>query len=222
MWCVPNITPEFLERMEDVLDLYAKPYDSEEPILCFDEKSKQLLQDTRPIQHTREGRVRRRDYEYRRNGTKNIFVTVEPKGGWRGVTVTNRRTRKDFAKEVKRIIELPRYKRATTIHLVCDNLNTHFEKSFLLTFGQEEQENIMARLKFHRTPKHASWLNMAEIEISILERQCLRGRIPDEQTLTAKTSAWNKERNAKRSMIRWTFTKDDARNVFQEAMTNLS
>ena len=126
MWCIPDVNEEFIERMEHILALYAKPYDPKEPLVCFDEKSKQLLKDTRPVKHTREGHVRQRDYAYERNGTKNIFMTVEPKGGWREVTVTARRTKVDFAHEVKRIAELPRYTHARHIHIVLDNLNTHF------------------------------------------------------------------------------------------------
>ena len=138
MWCIPKLTPEFIERMEDLLELYAKPCNLPEPVLCFDEKSKQLLRDTRPVKNTTEGKPRRRDYEYERNGPRNIFVTVEPKGGYRDVKVTMRRKKQDFAKEMRRIVDLPRYKDATTIHVVLDNLNTHFEKSFLETFGKKE------------------------------------------------------------------------------------
>jgi DDE superfamily endonuclease len=208
--------------MEDILDLYAKPYNPLQPVLCFDEKSKQLLQDTRPVKNTKEGKPRRRDYEYERNGTRNIFVTVEPKGGHREVTVTKQRKKPDFAAEMKRIIELPRYERATNIHIVLDNLNTHFEKSFTETFGEEETGRIMSRIQFHYTPKHASWLNMAEIEIGILSRQSIRGRIPTEEKLVEKAGLWQERRNGKQATINWKFTVKDARVKFKYEPTELS
>lgn len=211
---MPKLTEEYIERMEDVLDLYAKPYDSEEPVLCIDEKSKQLLMDTRPHQATTEGNVRKRDYEYKRNGTRNIFVCVEPKGGHREVTVTARRTKRDFAEEIKRIIDLPRYQSATMIHIVLDNLNTHFPPSFVETFGEKEATHILSRIQFHYTPKHASWLDAAEIEIGILSRQSIRGRIASEEKLRTQINVWQQARNAANANINWRFTKKDARNVF--------
>lgn len=214
MWCVPTITEEFKKRMEDILDLYAKPYDSREPVLCFDEKSKQLLKDTRPIKHTREGKPRRRDYEYARNGTTNIFVAVEPRGGHREVSVTKHRKKPDFAKEITRIIELPRYRHAATIHIVLDNLNPHFEKSFMETFGTPEAARIMSRIAFHDTPKHASWLNMAEIEIGICSKQSIRGRIPTEAILRNQARIWQEGRNQEHAKITWTCTVQDARTKF--------
>jgi hypothetical protein len=215
MWCIPKITPEFIERMEEVLELYAKPYDPKEPLLCFDEKSKQLLEETRAPRNTEEGRPRRRDYEYRRNGTRNIFVTVEPKGGYRDVSVTGHRKKPDFAHEIERVAGLPRYRKATKIHIVLDNLNTHFEKSLLETFGKEKAVRLLARIRFHYTPKHASWLNMAEIEIGVLSRQCIRGRVPTGEKLAAKIAAWQAERNEKKAMIEWRFTVDAAREKFK-------
>jgi hypothetical protein len=201
--------------MEDILELYAKPYDTHEPVLCFDEKSKQLLKDTRPVKHTKEGKPRRRDYEYERNGTRNIFVTVEPKGGHREVTVTEQRQKPDFAKEITRIIELPRYRHAANIHIVLDNLNTHFEKSFIETFGKGKSARIMSRVTFHYTPKHASWLNMAEIEIGIFSRQSIKGRIPTAEALRNHASIWQQARNQACARIRWKFTVRDAHVKFQ-------
>lgn len=215
MWCIPNLTPEFIERMEHILNLYAKPYNPQEPVLCFDEKSKQLLKDTRSVKNTKEGKPRRHDYEYERNGTRNIFVTVEPKGMHREVAVTNHRKKSDFAKEIKRIIELPRYENAMKIHIVLDNLNTHFEKSLLETFSGEETKRMIDRIVFHYTPKHASWLNMAEIEIGILDRQCTRGRIPTEEKLVESISVWKDERNKQKATINWRFTVGDARSKFK-------
>lgn len=222
MWCIPKLTPEFIERMEDVLDLYAKPYNPKEPVLCIDEKSKQLLSDTRPHLATRARKRRKRDYEYTRNGTRNIFVCVEPKGGHREVTVTARRTKRDFAAEVKRIIELPRYKRATTIHCVLDNLNTHFPPSFIETFGEAHATQLLARIQFHYTPKHASWLDAAEIEIGVMSRQSIKGRMASEEQLRAQIAAWQHARNDAKVDINWSFTKRQARKVFKYNAGKLS
>lgn len=215
MWCIPNVTPEFIKRMEEILDLYHKPYDPEQPVLCFDEKSKQLIKDTRSLQRAKERRLKHRDYEYERNGTRNIFVTVEPKGGYREVAVTKHRKKPDFAKEMKRIIKLPRYQTAKIVHIVLDNLNTHFEKSFLEIFGAKDAVRIINRVQFHYTPTHASWLNMAEIEIGIFSRQSIRGRIGTEEKLKEHARIWQKGRNRERAMINWRFTTKDARKKFK-------
>lgn len=215
MWCIPKVTKEFKERMEGTIDIYAKPYDPKNPILCFDEKSKQLIGNTRRPIKANERKPRKMDYEYKRNGTRNIFLTVEPKGGYRNIKVTKRRTRKDFAEEIKRIINLERYKEADKIHFVLDNLNTHFEKSLIETFSKTEAETILKRIEFHHTPKHASWLNMAEIELSILGRQCVNKRIPSEKLLEKNISVWQRSRNKKQTKINWKFTKEDARKVFK-------
>ena len=222
MWCIPKVTPEFVACMEDVLTLYAKLYDPKEPVLCVDEKSKELRSDTRPSTPTKAGQLRRRDYEYKRNGTANIFMTVEPKGGYRETTVTARRTRADFANEIKRIVDLPRYQGATTIHIVLDNLNTHFAKSFYYTYSKEEADRILSRITFHRTPKHASWLNMAEIELSIMEGQCTKGRISDAVLLAQKLHAWQARRNSESATINWTFTQEKARALFRYKPKELS
>ena len=186
MGCIPNLTPEFIKRMEAVLDLYGRPYDPLEPVLCVGEKRKQLLKDTRPVKNTEEGKPRRRDYEYERNGTRNSLVTVEPTGGPREVMVTQQRKKPDFAKAMKRI-----YENATKSHIVPDNLNAHFEKSFVDTVGEEGTKPIMSRIQFHYTPKHASWLNMAEIEIGILSKQSIRGRYRRKRSL-GKTRDWGR------------------------------
>ena len=201
--------------MEDILDLYALPYNPREPVLCFDEKSKELHAETRKVQQAKERRVRRRDYEYKRNGTANIFMTVEPKGGYRDVAVTRRRTRLDFAHEIKRITELPRYVNAQMIHIVLDNLNTHNEYSLVTAFGRGMTKRLMRRIKFHHTPKHASWLNMAEVELSIMEGQCTKGRISDAPYLKKKLKVWQRERNRIYRGIRWQFTTDEARRMFR-------
>lgn len=201
--------------MEDVLSLYEKPYDSKEPVLCFDEKSKELRDDARTPIPAKEGVLRKRDYEYVRRGTRNIFMTVEPKGGYRSVSVTKRRTTRDFAHEIKRIANLPRYAHAKTIRIILDNLNTHSEKSLVTTFGEEEAEKIMCRIVFHHTPKHASWLNAAEIELSVMNGQCTKGRIKDASLLKKKLVAWRKRRNADGAVIRWNFTVADAKRKFR-------
>lgn len=214
MWCVPKIDEEFIERMEDVLDLYEKPYNPEEPVVCFDEKSKQLLEDTRTTIPTQPGKPRRRDYEYKRNGTRNLFCSVEPKVGHREITDTDRRTKRDFAFEIRRIVTQT-YKQATKIHFVLDNLNTHCRKSLRETFGPRETRRLMKRICFHHTPKHASWLNMAEIELSILGRQALNQRIPDQHTLQRICTTYQYRRNKQHAIITWKFTKQDARKIFK-------
>lgn len=215
MWCIPKITEEFIERMEDVLALYALPYNDKEPVLCFDEKSKELHKDSRKVkQCTTKGKIRRRDYEYIRNGTSNIFMTVEPRTGFRSTAVTTRRTRTDFAHEIKRLVELPNYANTTTIHIVLDNLNTHNEKSLSETFGKEEADRLMKRITLHYTPKHASWLNMAEIELSVMERQCTKKRIATVHSLKKELSCWEERRNHNKDVITWKFTVWDARKKF--------
>jgi DDE superfamily endonuclease len=182
---------------------------------CYDEKSKQLLKDIRPVKNTREGKLRQRDDEYERNGTRNIFVTVEPKGGYREVSVMKQRKKPDCAREIKRLTLLPRYHHAAIIHIVLDHLNTHCEKSFIETFGTSEAKRILSRLRFHYTPKHASWLNKAEIEIGILLTQSSRGRIPTAGKLLQYGRIWQKKRNRARAVISWKFTVRDARVKFQ-------
>jgi hypothetical protein len=201
--------------MENVLDIYAKPYDSQEPVICMDEKSKQLIADTKPIQNTQSGKPRRRDYEYQRNGTRNIFVSVEPKAGYRRVTVTDKRKKIDFAREVDRLLSLKRYQHATVIHLVLDNLNTHNATSFFETFSKVKAERMLEKIRFHHTPKHASWLNMAEIKIGILDRQCIKGRIASEEVLKRKIALWQRSRNKSKMKINWKFTTKDARVKFK-------
>jgi len=221
MWVIPKLTPEFIERMEDVLDLYAKPYDPSEPVLCFDEKSKQLLEDTRTPIPAGPNHLRKNDYTYKRNGVRNIFLAVEPKGGYRQVQETARRTRQYFAHEIDRLLKLPRYRISKTIHLVCDNLNTHNEKSFTQTFTEKKARRILSRIRFHYTPKHASWLDMAEIELSILERQCLKKRIPTQEVLSQEIALWQQRRNRAHATIHWKFTIQDARKAFKDyTMTN--
>jgi hypothetical protein len=215
MWGLPNLTPAFIERLEAVLELYAQPHNPKPPVLCVDEQSKQLLEETREVHRTTPGTVRKRDDEYKRNGTRNIFVAVEPNGAYREVTVTDRRPKPDFAKEIRRSVDLPRSRNAETIHLVLENLNTHFEKSFLEAFSKQEAKRILSKMQFHHTPKHASWLKMAEIDISILDRPCIRGRIPTGEALTRKLTAWQQKRKTLNAGICWKFTVKDARRKFK-------
>lgn len=212
MWCIPKLTPEFKERMENLLELYNKPRDVLHPVVCLDEKSKQLLEDSRLGKSSLPGEIAIRDYEYVRKGTRNIFVAVEPKGGRHFTKVTARRTKKDYAEFLAELVI--EYPAAEILHIVQDNLNTHSEKSLLLAFGKRKTKQMMKRIKFHFTPKHASWLNMAEIEIGILSRQCLKGRIPSEEKMKREVSAWTKDRNKKGSLIKWGFGTDKAKIAF--------
>lgn len=196
--------------MEDVLDLYATPYDPKRPKVNFDEKSKQLIQEKRLPLPAKTGQSERYDYEYQRNGTRNLFVCCEPQAGWRHLEVTHRRTHRDFAQQMKWLVE-ERYPEAEVIRVVLDNLNTHKIASLYEAFEPSEARRIARKLEFHPTPKHGSWLNMAEIELSILERQCLDRRIPDEATLKAEVAAYEARRNGEKATIDWRFTVDDAR-----------
>ncbi|MBI4756944.1 MAG: IS630 family transposase [Betaproteobacteria bacterium] len=209
MWCVGHLTAEYRRRMYDLLDLYARPLRAHEPVVCVDEKSKQLLKDSRPALPIKPGLPRRQDYEYVRGGTCNLFVAVEPKGARRTVLVTEHRAKTDFVAFVQHLVEKV-YARARRIHLVMDNLNTHFRKCFEEVLGVEPAQALLRRVVFHYTPKHASWLNMAEIEIGILDRQCLDRRLPDRVTLSAEVQASQSRRNAEHRGIEWNFTRQDA------------
>ena len=209
MWCIGRITVEYRERMYDLLGLYAKPYDPTEPVVCLDEKSKQLLEQTRRPIPVAPGQVAKEDYEYKRAGTRNLFVAVEPKAGHREVAVTRRRTKPDFVAFV-RYLAREVYAQARKIHLVLDNLNTHFRASFEAVMGTDAARVFLSRLEFHYTPKHASWLNMAEIEIGILDRQCTGGRIGSEARLCSEVLAWEQRRNQERRRIEWKFSRQEA------------
>jgi len=201
--------------MEHILELYQKTYDPKRPLVCFDEKSVQLLAHlTNPLV-LKSGQAVRQDYEYKRNGTRNLFLFVEPKAGSRQVLVTNRRTKRDFAFAMRYLVDVI-YPVAECIDVVMDNLNTHHYHSLVEFFGKQEADRIMARLEFHYTPGHASWLNMAEIELSILSKQCLSRRIPNEWTLITEILSWEEVRNENKAKIHWNFTVDDARKVFKE------
>ena len=196
--------------MEDVLDLYAEPYDPRRPKVNFDEKSVQLIAEKRQPLPAQPGQVARYDYEYARNGTANLFVFCEPQVGWRHVAVTERRTMHDFAHQMQWLVD-EQYPEAEMIRLVLDQLNTHKPASLYEAFAPEEARRIRRKLEFHFTPKHGSWLNMAEIELSVLQRQCLDHRLPDVPTLTRALTAYEARRNEERAMIDWRFTAQDAR-----------
>lgn len=206
MWCIGRLSAEFRARMYELLDLSARPSDPREPLVGLDEKSKQRLAD---IRQPLPGKVRKADYEYKRNGTANIFLAVEPQAGKRVVRVTDRRTKKDFAGFVRFLIDEV-YPEVSLLHLVLDNLNTHSAQSFFDTFPAQEAKRILAKVRFHHTPKHGSWLNMAEIEIGIMSRQCRNRRIPTQAKLRRELAAWERERNRQRAKIAWKFTKQDA------------
>lgn len=209
MWCIGKITPEYRERMYDILDLYQEPYDPTKPLIGIDEKPKQLLGEKRNPLPMKPGRIERYDYEYIRNGKANIFMAVEPKGGKRYTKVTYQRTKKDFALFVKELID-KKYSQHKKIRVVVDNLNTHNGSSFYETFNKKEAQRILKKIEFHYTPKHASWLNVAEIEIGVMDAQCTNRRINNIEKLKDEVNAWTRERNKKKIRINWKFTKDDA------------
>ena len=213
-WCIPKVSGEFVARMEDVLDLYQQAYHPERPVVCFDETSRQLTGEVRPPIEAAPGRVARYDTEYQRNGTRNLFMICEPKGGWRHVAVTERRTAVDFAHQMRWLVE-EAYPDAEVVRLVLDNLNTHKLGSLYEAFEPSEARRIAQRLEFHYTPTHGSWLNMAEIELSVFSRGCLNRRISDEAELRREVAALERERNAAKSAIDWRFTTQDARRKLQ-------
>lgn len=210
MWCIPEVDGTYVARMEDVLDLYAEAPDPKRPVVCFDESPTQLIGEVRlPVPAT-PGRRERYDCEYRRKGTANLFVFLDAHQPWRNVKVTDQRTSRDFAQCMRDLVDL-HYPRAETIRVVLDNLSTHSPGALYETFPAPEAHRILRRLEFHFTPKHASWLNMVEIEIGVLRSQCLDRRIGDRQTLVAEIDAWQAQRNATADRIRWMFTTQRAR-----------
>lgn len=209
MWCIPKITVEYRRRMYAILDLYAEPYDPKMPLIGIDEKPKPLRGEKRAPIPMKPGSPEKYDYEYIRNGKANIFVATEPRAGRRITKVTDRRTKKDFAEYMKEIVD-DEYPDADVIRVVLDNLNTHFPSSFYEAFDKIEAERILKRLEFHYTPKHASWLNVAEIEIGVMDTECTGRRIVDKETLTRQVAAWTKRRNMAKKKIDWRFTRQDA------------
>jgi hypothetical protein len=211
MWCIPpKHNAEFVYHLENVLEVYRRPYDPRFPLICMDELSKQLTTAARTSLPAKPGRSECFDYEYQRNGTANVFAFTEPLTGWRHIAVTDQRTKTDFAHEIRELVDVHR-PNAERITLVMDNLNTHSLGSLYEAFPPQEARRIVDRFEVVHTPKHGSWLNMAEIELNVLTRQCLARRIPDKSTLINETTAWQDARNRQEANIDWRFTTDDAR-----------
>ena len=197
--------------MEDVLELYEEPYDPKKPVVCFDELPYQMVAEKRTPLPAEPGRPQRYDYEYERKGMVNIFALFEPKRGWRHLDITDRRTAVDFALAMRRLVD-EHYPEAKKVRVVLDNLNTHTPASLYKAFKPEEARRLLRRLEFHHTPTHASWLNMVEIELSVLCRQCLlERRIPDAQRLAREIGTWEQKRNEQGVTVQWRFTASDAR-----------
>jgi len=210
-WCIPQEeNAEFVCAMEDVLEVYHWPHNPKRPVVCFDEGSKQQTKETRMSLPTKPGVVAKYDYEYERNGTSNLFIFFAPLEAWRHVKVTDQRTMIDFAYCMRDLVDI-HFPEAEKIVLVMDNLNTHKFASLYAAFPPDEARRIIEKIEIHYTPKHGSWLNMAEIELSVLHRQCLKARIPDQATLVRKVAAWEKKRNTSEATVRWQFTTEDAR-----------
>jgi hypothetical protein len=200
----------FVAQMEEVLDLYAATHSDEEPLICMDEASKQLLRDEQPADPLAPGRPAREDYHYERCGVQAIFMFFDPLRGWRRVSCRDSRMRVDWAEEIRRLLDED-YPQAKKIKLVCDNLNTHAIASLYEAFSAEEAHRLRQRLEIHYTPRSGSWLNIAEIELGALSRQCLDRRIGSVQQLTTELAAWQNQRNADASSVQWRFTTPDAR-----------
>ena len=196
--------------MEAILDLYQEPYDPKRPMVCFDEMPYQLIAQIRQPLPMRSGRAQRYDYEYKRMGTRNLFMFFQPLGGWRHVKLTEQRTKQDYAHCMRDLVDI-HFPDAQVIRLVQDNLNTHTPAALYETFEPAEARRILRKLEFHHTPVHGSWLNMVEIEFSVLVRQCLDRRIPNSETLQREVAAWEAERNARKATVDWKFTSNDAR-----------
>lgn len=210
------MSPAFVAAMEDVLDLYAERYDPRRPVVGFDERPLQLLAETRAPVAPAPGRVRRVDYEYRRNGTANLFMIVEPLAGRRHVEVTERRTALDFAQQMRWLVD-EAYPDVKVIRVVLDNLNTHTAASLYAAFPPSEARRLARKLEFHHTPKHGSWLNVAESELAVLANQCLNRRLEDLDNTRTEVNAWEDRRNAKHVTITWLFTTAQARRKLSHA-----
>jgi len=213
-WCLPEVSAEFVAQREELLDFYAEPYDPKRPKINFDETNKQLIKETRAPVPSRPGQVERYEYEYERHGTRNLFLFCEPQAGWRHIAVTEQRTMHDFAHQMKWLVD-EGYPDAERIRVVLDNLHTPKIASLYETFAPAEARRIAKKLEFHSTPKHGSWLNMAELEFSVLSRQCLDRRIPDETTLICELQAYEERRNVAKAKITWRFTSEQARVKLQ-------
>lgn len=207
--------------MESLLDLYEENYDELFPVVCVDEKPIQLIEETRKPIQAKPGRAKRIDYEYRRNGTCNLFIAVEPLRGRRRLKATARRTKNDFAEFIKELVEDPVYAAARRIRVVLDNLNTHKPETLYERFDPETARRVLRKVEFHYTPKHGSWLNMAEVEISVLQTQCLKRYIPSKEFLEKEIAVWGSARNARNATIVWNFTVPKAREKMTKAYLSL-
>jgi transposase len=216
MWCIPKVDGEFAARMEDVLGLYAEAADPQRPVVCFDETPRQLIGEARVPTRAEPGKRARFDYEYVRNGTANVFMFIDVNRPWRHAKVTDQRTALDFADCMKDLVDV-HYPQAQQIRVVLDNLSTHSAGALYERFTPTEARRILDRLEFHYTPKHASWLNMVEIEIGVMVGQCLDRRIPDKATLVAEVANWERRRNDEKARINWMFTIDRARVKLRRA-----
>jgi hypothetical protein len=211
MWCIPpNANAEFVWKMEDVLEVYKRPYDSLRPVVCMDETSKQLIGETRLPVDAAPGQPRRVDYEYERKGVADLFMFFEPLRGWRRVWIAPQRRKVEWAWCVKQLLD-EHYPQAERLVLVCDNLNTHTGGALYEAFPAAEARRLWERLEVHYTPKHGSWLNMAETELSVLSGQCLDRRIDEVEVLRREVEAWEGQRNRTEAKVRWRFTTEDAR-----------
>lgn len=221
-WVIPpEANAGFVCQMEDVLQLYTNVYDPDYPLVCFDESSKQFIAETRKPLPAEPGQPERFDYEYQRLGVSNLFMFFEPLTGWRHVEVTDQRTQIDYAQQMKYLVD-ERYPQAKKITIVQDNLNTHMGASLYKAFIPAEARRILDKLEFHYTPKHGSWLNMAEIELSVLTRQCLDRRIPDKNLLKQEVAAWEERRNQISCKADWQFTTVDARIKLKRLYPSIS
>jgi len=216
MWCIPKIDAEFVARMENVLDLYAEAPDDKRPVVCFDETPRQLMGEARVPVPVQPGKPAHVDYEYVRNGTANVFMFIDAHHSWRHAKVTERRAARDFAECMRDLVD-EHYPHAECIRVVLDNLSTHTPAALYEAFEPNEARRILRRLEFHHTPKHASWLNMVEIEIGVMVQQCLDRRIPDKITLTSEIAEWERQRNADQARITWLFNIDRARSKLGRA-----
>lgn len=206
----PDANGEFVAAMEDILEVYKRPYDAKRPVVCMDEQPTQLVKETRIPLPAKPGSPEKYDYEYERNGTANNFLFTEPLGDWRKVKVREQKTKRDWAEEIRTLVDTD-FPKAQKIVLVIDNLNTHTPGALYEAYPPAEARRILERLEMHYTPKHGSWLNMAEIELSVFTRQCLDQRIPDLATLRTEAHAWSHARNTAAKRVHWQFTTANAR-----------
>jgi transposase len=216
MWCIPHVDAEYVARMEDVLDLYAEKPDPKRPVVCFDESPTQLIGEVRAPIPAEPGQLERYDCEYRRNGTVNLFVFLDAHRSWRKVKVTDRRAAQDFAACMRDLTDV-HFPKAERIRVVLDNLSTHSPAALYQAMPASEARRVLRRLEFHYTPKHASWLNMVEIEIGVLRSQCLDRRIDNKKRIITEIAAWERKRNASGARIKWMFTTDKARTKMARA-----